>query len=156
LRRSSTKSSTRWPLARGPDIKHTSVAADGCLQAGTFWGSKFEVRQREGGRGMTSLVLRGGNFARCRRPAAHASGQAVARASAVRRVRRLWGRDRGGRFRTHGRESQATVRGTRWLTEDRCDGTLTRVTSGTVAVRDRARRKTVIVRAGRSYLARRG
>ncbi len=133
----------------------TNVAADGRVQAGTFWGSKFEVRQRRGGRGMTSLLLRGGDFGRCRRPAAHGSGQAIARASAVRRVRRLWGRDRGGRFRTHGRHSQATVRGTRWLTEDRCDGTLTRVTAGAVAVRDRVRRRTVIVRAGRSYLARR-
>jgi hypothetical protein len=46
------------------------------------------------------------------------------------------------------------VRGTRWLTEDRCGGTLTRVTSGAVAVFDRSRHKTVIVRAGRSYLSR--
>jgi hypothetical protein len=28
------------------------------------------------------------------------------------------------------------VRGTRWLTEDRCDGTLTRVVRGTVEVED--------------------
>jgi hypothetical protein len=103
---------------------------------------------------MTSLVLRGGNFAGCcRRPAVHASGQGLARASAAWRVRRLWGRDRGGRFRTHGRESQATVRGTRWLTEDRCDGTLTRVTNGAVAVRDFKRHRSVVVRAGHSYLA---
>jgi archaeosine-15-forming tRNA-guanine transglycosylase len=68
-------------------------------------------------------------------------------------VRRLWGRDRGGRFRTHGRNSQATVRGTRWVTVDRCDGTLTRVTEGAVAVRDKVRHRTVLVRAGHSYLA---
>jgi len=67
-------------------------------------------------------------------------------------VRRLWGRDNGGRFRTHGRDSVATVRGTRWLTLDRCDGTLSRVTEGAVAVRHRGR--TVLVKAGRSYLAR--
>jgi hypothetical protein len=46
------------------------------------------------------------------------------------------------------------VRGTRWLTEDRCDGTLTRVKRGKVAVRDIAKRKTVVVRAGRKYIAR--
>jgi hypothetical protein len=132
----------------------SSVGTEGRLQAGTFWGSRFEVRQPRGGRGMTSLILRGGNFGQCRRPDAGASGDRVASSSATRRVRRLWGRDRGGRFRTHGRQSQATVRGTRWLTEDRCGGTLTRVTSGSVAVRDRVRRKTVIVRAGHSYLAR--
>ena len=112
------------------------------------------MRQARGGRGMTSLVLRGGDFASCGRPASDGSGNGKASASAVRRIRRLWGRDRGGRFLTHGRQSQATVRGTRWLTEDRCDGTLTRVTSGAVAVFDRSRHKTVIVRAGRSYLAR--
>ena len=48
----------------------------------------------------------------------------------ITRVRRLWGRDRGGRYRTYGRHSHATVRGTRWLTEDRCLGTYTRVTEG--------------------------
>jgi hypothetical protein len=126
----------------------SSLAADGRLQSGEFWGSRFQVRQALNGRGMTSLVLRGGSFASCR-------SDGVASASSTRRVRSLWGRDRGGRFRTHGRQSQATVRGTRWLTEDRCDGTLTRVTSGAVAVRDRVRHRTVLVRAGHSYLARR-
>jgi hypothetical protein len=50
-------------------------------------------------------------------------------------VRRLWG-DGYGRFRTAGRYSAATVRGTRWLVEDRCDGTVTRVKRGQVAVED--------------------
>jgi ferric-dicitrate binding protein FerR (iron transport regulator) len=51
--------------------------------------------------------------------------------------------------------SSATVPGTRWLVEDRCNGTLTRVTEGRVAVRDFVRKRTVIVRAGRQYLAKR-
>lgn len=134
----------------------TSAGADGRLQTGEFWGSKFDVRQRRGGRGMTTLVLRGGNFDVCRPPARGARGSGVmANGSYIRRetIRSLWGRDRGGLFRTHGRHSQATVRGTRWLTEDRCDGTLTRVTSGAVAVRDRVRRRTVVIRAGHSYFA---
>jgi hypothetical protein len=46
------------------------------------------------------------------------------------------------------------VRGTIWLTEDRCDGTLTRVKRGVVAVQDFGTRKTKLVRAGKSYLAR--
>ena len=45
------------------------------------------------------------------------------------------------------------MRGTRWLTEDRCDGTLTRVTNGAVVVRDFKRHRKVLVRAGHSYLA---
>jgi ferric-dicitrate binding protein FerR (iron transport regulator) len=69
-----------------------------------------------------------------------------------RPVRRLWGNGKG-RFTTKGRYSSATVRGTKWLVQDRCDGTLTRVLRGIVLVRDFRARKNVSVRAGRSYLA---
>ena len=65
----------------------------------------------------------------------------------------LWGNGKG-KFRTDGKYSSATVRGTIWLTQDRCDGTLTTVKRGTVSVRDFKRRKTVSVKAGHSYLAR--
>jgi hypothetical protein len=65
--------------------------------------------------------------------------------------RKLWG-DGKGAFRTTGRYSAATVRGTRWLVQDTCKGTLTRVTQGSVSVRHRGR--TVVVRAGKRYLAR--
>ena len=81
------------------------------------------------------------------------TGSSAPQAGSRRAVRRLWGRDRGGRFRTRGRHGVATVRGTRWLTEDRCSGTLTRVTRGAVVVRDLTRRRSVVVRAGHSYLA---
>jgi hypothetical protein len=84
-----------------------------------------------GKRGYVDLYLR-------RRTAReHSRPGTASAASRPRPGRRLWGRDHGGRFRTHGHNSHATVRGTRWLVEDRCDGTLTRVTSGTVVVRDR-------------------
>jgi hypothetical protein len=45
------------------------------------------------------------------------------------------------------------VRGTIWEVIDRCDGTLTKVRRGKVAVRDFRLRRTVLVRAGKSYLA---
>ena len=66
---------------------------------------------------------------------------------------KLWGSGKG-KFRTDGKYSAATVRGTIWLVQDRCDGTLTKVTRGTVQVRDFKRKKTVTVKAGHSYLAR--
>jgi hypothetical protein len=59
-----------------------------------------------------------------------------------------------GRFRTRGRYSAATVRGTIWNTIDRCDGTLTKVKRGVVVVRDFRKRRNITVRAGKSYLAR--
>ena len=48
----------------------------------------------------------------------------------------------------------ATVRGTIWYVEDRCDGTLTRVRRGSVFVRDLRRHRMVVVHAGHQYLAR--
>jgi hypothetical protein len=65
---------------------------------------------------------------------------------------KLWGSGKG-KFRTNGKYSSATVRGTIWLVEDRCEGTYTKVRRGIVAVRDFKRKKTVSVKAGHSYLA---
>jgi hypothetical protein len=59
-----------------------------------------------------------------------------------------------GAFKTRGRYSAATVRGTAWTVRDRCDGTLTTVVRGVVTVRDFVRHVTVMVRAGHTYLAR--
>jgi hypothetical protein len=69
------------------------------------------------------------------------------------KTRKLWGNGKG-KFRTKGNFSSATVRGTRWVVIDRCDGTLTQVKEGSVLVRDIKKRKNVIVRAGKQYLAR--
>ena len=66
---------------------------------------------------------------------------------------KLWGNGKG-KFRTDGKYSAATVRGTIWLVEDRCEGTFTKVTRGTVQVRDLKRKRTITVKAGHSYLAR--
>ena len=46
------------------------------------------------------------------------------------------------------------MRGTKWLTQDTCGGTLVRVKRGTVTVRDFAKKKTVVVKKGKSYVAR--
>jgi hypothetical protein len=96
---------------------------------------------------LVEFRLTGGSFAVCPKPA---KGKRLPRTI----IRRLWG-DGTGDFRTRGRYSSATVRGTKWVVVDRCDGTLTRVVSGAVRVTDFAQRKQVVVRAGQSYLARR-
>lgn len=136
----------------------TALDRAGKFQTGRFWGSRFQIRQSGSGNGMTSLALRGGSFGRCpARPSALAHTSVVPRENSTTRrvVRRLWASDRGGRFRTYGNNSVATARGTAWTTEDRCDGTVTRVDEGAVAVKDRRTGRTVLVRAGGSYLARR-
>ena len=135
---------------RGGTVRLLSARRRGSRrpQTGTFQGSSFLVKQARRSNGLTVLTLRGGDFGVC----AGVARNGEASAAGSRRVRRLFGRGRG-RFRTRGRNSAATVRGTVWTMEDRCDGTLTRVRSGTVRVRDFGLRRTVIVRAGESYLA---
>jgi Ca2+-binding RTX toxin-like protein len=115
-------------------------------QTAVFYDGAFRVRQSRSGRGLTDISLRGGDFGLCR------GGRAFISAS-KRRVRRLWGSGKG-KFRTEGRYSSAAVRGTKWLTEDRCDGTLTRVTRGRVVVFDQVRKRRKLLRAGQRYLAR--
>jgi hypothetical protein len=46
------------------------------------------------------------------------------------------------------------VRGTQWLVEDSCRSTTTRVKRGVVTVRDFKRKKTIKLRAGDRYVAR--
>ena len=124
-------------------------------QTADFYQGTFTVRQSllKGNRAAaltTDIVLSAASRSACGR-----GGARAAAASKKKKVLgKLWGNGKGN-FRTKGKYSSATVRGTIWLTEDRCDGTLTTVKRGTVSVRDLKRRKTVIVKAGHSYLARR-
>jgi streptogramin lyase len=121
-------------------------------QSGVFWGGMFKVTQTAGRRPETDLTLVGGSFAGCR--AASPRAARAARSPRKLAVRSLWGRDHHGAFRTHGRDSVATVRGTKWLTQDRCDGTLTQVLEGTVSVRGVRATRSVLVRAHHRHLTR--
>jgi hypothetical protein len=123
----------------------------GTRQTGTFLNSLFQVRQsrKRSLKGRTDLILKGGSFSRCRTVGRGKPTAALSR----RTIRRLRANARG-RFRTGGRNSSATVRGTIWDIADRCDGTLTRVRRGSVVVRDFRRKRNIVLRAGKSYLAR--
>ncbi|HEX7297945.1 MAG TPA: fibronectin type III domain-containing protein [Solirubrobacteraceae bacterium] len=146
---------TSVPVGSIVDTRHGSVTLrtavrGGKVQSAIFHGGLFQVRQPRDAAGLTELRLRG-PLPTC------GSGAARAAATAKRKrkpPRRLWGRDNHGRFRTRGGNSVATVRGTSWYVEDRCGGTLTRVTKGSVSVRDLRLHRTVLVSAGQSYLAR--
>jgi uncharacterized repeat protein (TIGR01451 family) len=142
--------------ARKGTVRLTTAAnARGETQSAEFYEGVFRISQLPSG--LTDLRLVGGNKSVC---AAGRRGKRSALASkrrprrSTRTVRRLWGNG-SGEFRTSGSYSSAAVRGTTWLVADRCDGTLTRVTQGTVAVRDLVLRKTITLKAGRSYLAQR-
>ncbi len=79
-----------------------------------------------------------------------------ARIAAAHLSRKVLGRlnaNSHGHFTARGQYSASTVRGTIWSVENRCDGTLTRVTRGVVQVRDFRLRRTVTLFTGQSYLA---
>jgi hypothetical protein len=129
-------------------INLTSGLGGGRTNSSQFYDGVFTILQKRARNAFMTLRLDGGNFRACRRSLSTLSAEA----NRKKPVRRLWGNGKG-RFQTRGRYSSATVRGTKWLVMDRCDGTLTRVLRGVVRVRDFRARKNVNVRAGRSYLA---
>ena len=131
----------------------TSVkSSTGTTQTGEFWGAAFRIGQTRGARPVTELTLVDPPLGACSAPS-QAQRLAIHAASSRRRVT-LWGHDHHGSFRTRGRGAVASVRGTEWMTQDSCAGTLVQVRQGAVSVRDLQRHRTVVVRAGHSYLAR--
>jgi uncharacterized repeat protein (TIGR01451 family) len=160
---------TATRLAFGSEIDATdgrvnisTVDSNGTLYHADFFEGRFLLRNQSAD-AITVLQLSGGDFASCKkapkrslalvdkkpRKSKHKGGKKKSK----KVVRHLWGTGTG-KFRTRGRYIAATVQGTRWLTEDRCDGTRAFVAEGVVAVRDLVRHKTIRLGAGRSYLAR--
>jgi hypothetical protein len=116
------------------------------FNVGSF--SKGVFKMTQGSKNpLTTLSMMGGNLNKCPN-----IGRVPKGGAARKRGRRLFGNGRG-RFRTRGRNSSATVRGTQWQMDDTCRGTLTTVKSGTVVVRDFNLRKNKIVKKGHRYLA---
>ncbi len=124
----------------------TAVDRGGHLQSATIWGAAFAIAQSGSRHGMTTMSLGAP-------PACRVRGRRASAAVATRRTSTLWAKDNHGRFSTRGQNSVATVRGTYWGTQDSCGGTLTIVRKGAVSVRDLRHHRTVLVRAGHSYLA---
>jgi hypothetical protein len=147
-------------VTHGAVVLTSAVNLHGASKSGAFHAGRFLVTQSTGARPTTNLRLVGGTFAGCSSSLrAAGDGQplaGIARPRPRRRrvVRQLWGSDSGGSFVTIGNTASAAVRGTVWLTQDRCDGTLVRVLRGAVLVHDDVRGVGVLVRRGQAYLAR--
>ena len=118
----------------------------GKVQTALFYDGIFVVTQTGG---FTVLKL-SEPLAAC--PSAKRASAAAAKKKKPK-SRSLWGNGHGA-FRTQGAYSAATVRGTNWFTKDSCAGTLTSVKSGVVEVNDFVRHKKLLLRKGKSYLAR--
>jgi len=120
---------------------------------------RFVVRQRKDG--LVDLRLSGalGGCVPAKRDPGSAGAQAAKKKPPKPPKKRTLRVDHEkGKFRTDGKYASAIVRGTDWSTTDDCSakrpGTLVRVRRGAVSVRDFRLRKTILVRAGKSYFAR--
>ena len=121
-------------LSRSARVVHMGAlinATDGRVRLrtangnGVFSLGAFSISQSRKPGSFAVLKMRGAGFGACR------TGAQASRLL----LRRLHG-DAHGRFKTRGRYSAATVRGTKWEMEDRCDGTRTAARRGTVTTSD--------------------
>jgi hypothetical protein len=133
----------------------TTAAHKGALQAGDFGAGLFKLLQKRKERGLTELNIID-NLNERQICASTGKGK-KATAAASHLSSKVLGHLRAnshGHFTARGKYSAATVRGTVWGVENRCDGTLTRVTRGVLSVRDFRKRKTITLFTGQTYLAR--
>jgi hypothetical protein len=137
----------------------TTVDSDGTVYHADFYGGTF-LLAKQLANGVTVLQLTRGDFASCK--LAKRTFQSVDKKPKKKKVkaskkvvRHLWGSGKG-KFRTKGRFIAATVHGTTWLTEDRCDGSRAYVQEGVIDARDLVKHKTIRLGAGQSYVARPG
>jgi hypothetical protein len=138
------------PLGSTFDTTRGTVALDAAAGAGKplghgeFSGGLFTPRQTRKNP-LVTLSLAGGKLGKCNR-------RLPAGGAPKNRGRTLFANVKG-HFRTRGRNSAATARGTKWTMTDSCGGTLTLVRSGVVVVRDFTLRKNKTLRSGQRYFA---
>jgi hypothetical protein len=121
--------------ARHGKVTLTFQLPHGGYETGTFYGGEFKITQSS--KGTLILTLVGGSFAGCPAPP-HPTNTTADFAAAHKKkpktvIRQLWGNAHGS-YQTNGRYGSASVGGTIWLTQDRCDGTFVKVTKDNVFV----------------------
>ena len=102
-------------------VSLTTQIANGSYQTGQFYSGEFSISQNK--KGIVNAKLAGGSFAGCTKPKTNGAHIASSHKKPKKTVvRQLWGSAHGD-YTTQGRYGSASVSGTIWLTQDRCDGT---------------------------------
>ena len=117
-------------------VSITVALPNGKTQTGEFYDGEFVLTQAPSG--TTIPVLTGGSFNGCPTSGQATAGKNTARAAKSKKkpgtvVRQLWGNAHGN-YTTKGRYGSASVSGTIWLVQDRCDGTYIEATKDNVIV----------------------
>jgi hypothetical protein len=147
--------------ARHGSIQITLALPNGKSETGVFYDGRFFLNQNKKN-GDATATLSGGSFASCKAgKKGHSDGHIASiaktktktKSNAKKKIRSLWSNAHGN-FTTKGAGGSAAVLGTKWYTEDRCDGTYFKV------IRDKIKvtayyphRHTVVVKQGHSFLA---
>jgi hypothetical protein len=133
-------------------------------QSGLFFGGLFKVSQSGSQRlkGLTTLrLLDNGAFpgapsyTQCTASGkrSHAIAVIAKKKPLSKKVLNILGANEHGSYKTQGKYSAATVRGTQFTVSDRCDGTLTHVSRGAVVVTDFRTHQQHALHTGQSYFA---
>jgi hypothetical protein len=147
---------TQIPTGAVIDALHGSLQllaaiGKGKTEHGIFGGAIFRLTQAH--TGLSNLTLIESAFKGAPSYALCDARKASDATAASSKTLQLLKASAHGKFRTTGRYSAATVRGTSWTIADRCDGTLTHDITHSVAVTDFVRHRTIVLHAGQSYLA---
>jgi hypothetical protein len=140
--------------ARKGKAKLTFANADGTLQDGTFWEGIFQVSQGSGNKPIVTLKLRDdlvgkANASIASMIATPAGFQAYTAKKRGKKKNGLWG-DAKGKYKTSGKGGSATVRGTRWYVANYANGSLFKVSKGSVTI-DPIRGKNFVLKAGKQF-----
>jgi hypothetical protein len=125
----------------------TSAKPGGGTESLTLYGGELELTQAHNG--LVTAALVGGDFSVCPKTQRHKRLAHASRSSRKHVVRKLWAEGHGS-YSTKGNYATGAVLGTRWLTEDMCGGTLIRVFTDKVRVRNLVTHRSRIVKAGHS------
>jgi hypothetical protein len=133
------------------------IGSGGRRQRATLAAGIIRIRQRHARVGSrtpvsTDFVLTSAPGAEAACVRTGSSGPIKGRGRSI--VRSLTARSRKGLFRVVGAAGISTAHSATWVTEDRCTGTRTDVGRGHVKVAAKGSKRTVTVRAGRSYTVR--
>jgi hypothetical protein len=131
-------------------VSVTTADAHGGTQTMVFFEGEFKLTQRHDA--LVVSILFGGDFSGCPTARGRSHGAAASASKAKHVVRKLWAEGHGS-YSTKGNYATGAVLGTRWLTADYCEGTLIRVLTDKVAVRNLASGRRLTVTAGHSYFA---
>jgi hypothetical protein len=125
---------------------------NGHIGNGHFWDGVFRLTQQTTPTNTLTVLTLAGTPACGSSSGGYAADAPVAWAARKKPPPHLWGHANGN-FKTVGGFASATERGTKWLTEDTCSGTLIHVAQGAVTVDDFRQHRTFLLKAPHSFLA---